>query len=318
MPGFMSMADFQEHYAEITASPEFAAAFGEEIPMAQLSPFDEPTQAPLPDDGFAEFFAGSMAGAPFELLADTRLERYAERIAWGIVNSLHMVANQIEREEDDAAKKLGELARNFDPSEIYQNELEETQRICQSLHEARGAIEAMRDHAAAKFRTETGRPWTTTKGSRVASGLTASQIDAKAFLAARAQQKRDQLAPEGPLVAISGGAQWEDSAPIIARLDACKKRIPNMLLATTAQAKGVDAIAAAWAAANDIKVIAFRLDRNLGNRAAFERNRRLVALRPVELIICEGSGVQINLAQRARDAGLPVWIIRKQAMKAAA
>ncbi len=210
------------------------------------------------------------------------------------------------------------MARNFDPSEIYQNELEETQRICQSLHEARGAIEAMRDHAAAKFRTETGRPWTTTKGSRVASGLTASQIDAKAFLAARAQQKRDQLAPEGPLVAISGGAQWEDSAPIIARLDACKKRIPNMLLATTAQAKGVDAIAAAWAAANDIKVIAFRLDRNLGNRAAFERNRRLVALRPVELIICEGSGVQINLAQRARDAGLPVWIIRKQAMEAAA
>ena len=91
-----------------------------------------------------------------------------------------------------------------------------------------------------------------------------------------------------------------------------------MLLATTAQAKGVDAIAAAWAAANDIKVIAFRLDRNLGNRAAFERNRRLVALRPVELIICEGSGVQINLAQRARDAGLPVWIIRKQAMEAAA
>jgi len=109
MPGFMSMADFQEHYAEITASPEFAAAFGEEIPMAQLSPFDEPTQAPLPDDGFAEFFAGSMAGAPFELLADTRLERYAERIAWGIVNSLHMVASQIEREEDDDA--LGNVVK---------------------------------------------------------------------------------------------------------------------------------------------------------------------------------------------------------------
>lgn len=311
MPTFRNMADFAEHYAEITASPEFTAAFGNELPVAQLSPFEEPTQAPLPDDAFAEFFAGSIAGAPFELLADTRLERYAERIAWGIVNSLHMVANQIERDEDDAAKKLGDLARHFDPSEIYQNELEETQRICQSLHEARSAIEAMRDHAAARFRTETGRPWNTTKGSRVASGLTASQIEAKAFLAARAQKKRDQLAPEGPLVAISGGAIWEDAAPIIARLDACKQRIPNMLLATTAQAKGVDAIAAAWAAANDVKVIAFRLDRNLGNRAAFERNRCLVALRPVEVIVCEGSGVQINLAQKCRQAGIPLTIFRK-------
>lgn len=318
MPGFMSMDEFNEHYAEITASPEFAAAFGEQIETSQLSPFEEATQAPMPDDAFAEFFAGSLAGAAFELLAGTRLEPYAERIAWGMVNSLHMVAAQIEREEDDQAKKLGELARSFDPSEIYQKDLEETQRLCQSLNEARGAMEAMRDHAAARFRTETGRPWTVTKGSRVSSGLTASQIDAKAFLAARAQAKRDQLAPEGPIVAISGGAQWEDASPIIERLNACKTRIPNMLLATTAQSKGVDAIAAAWAAANDVKVIAFRLDRNLGNRAAFERNKRLIALRPVEVIICSGSGVQINLAQRARAASLPVWIIRREEEEAAA
>lgn len=307
---FMIREDFAEHYAEITASPEFAAAFAEQIETSQLSPFEEATQAPMPDDAFAEFFASSLAGAAFELLAGTRLEPYAERIAWGMVNSLHMVAAQIERDEDDQAKKLGELARSYDPSEIYQNDMEETQRLCQSLNEARCAMEAMRDHAAARFRTETGRPWTTTKGSRVASGLTASQIDAKAFLAARAQAKRELLAPEGPIVAISGGAHWEDATPIIARLDSCKKRIPNMLLATTAQAKGVDAIAAAWAAANDVKVIAFRLDRNLGNRAAFERNKRLIALRPVEMIIAEGSGVQANLAQRARAAELPVWIIR--------
>ncbi|NJM50245.1 MAG: DUF2493 domain-containing protein [Sphingomonadales bacterium] len=318
MTRFTSFADLKEHYADATASDSFAAAFSEQIETSQLSAFDEPTQAPLPDDAFAEFLAGSLTGTPFELLADTRLEPFAEQIAWGIVNSLHMVARQIERREDDAAKKLGELARHYDPSEIYQTEMEDTQRICQSLAEAREAIEAMRDHAAARYRTDSGKPWSATTGSRSASGRTASQIDARDFLAARAAKKREAFAPEGPLVAISGGAEWEEAAPIYARLDSVKKRVPNMILVTTAQRKGVDAIAAAWAAANDVSVIAFRLDRSHGNRAAFARNERIISLQPVEVIACEGSGIQANLAQKARAAGVPLFVIRKADCRKAA
>jgi hypothetical protein len=61
-----------------------------------------------------------------------------------------------------------------------------------------------------------------------------------------------------------------------------------MTLATTAQRSGTDAIAAAWAASRGVPIVAFRLNRAKGNSAGFDRNRQLVALSPVEAIICEG------------------------------
>jgi hypothetical protein len=45
----------------------------------------------------------------------------------------------------------------------------------------------------------------------------------------------------------------------------------------------------AWAASRGVKVIQFRLDRSQGNRAAFVRNDRILGLKPVEAVICEGS-----------------------------
>src|SRR3546814_8814380 len=106
--------------------------------------------------------------------------------------------------------ELGELARVLDPSEIHAVKLEEAQRFCQSLHEAIAGVEAMRDHAAEVYRVECGRPWSATTGSRTSRTLTASQIDARDFLAARASQKREAHAPSGPVVVLSGGADWPD------------------------------------------------------------------------------------------------------------
>lgn len=86
---------------------------------------------------------------------------------------------RLEGREDDAARKLGELARTFDPSEIYANELEDTQLLCQTLEGCRAAMECMRDHAAEIYRVETGQPFSTVKGSRVSTKLSASMIDAR-------------------------------------------------------------------------------------------------------------------------------------------
>src|SRR3546814_1769381 len=80
----------------------------------------------------------------------------------------------------------------MDPSEIHAGKVEETQRLCQSLHEAVAAICAMRDHAAEIYRVECGQPWSATTGSRTGRTLTASQIDARDFLAARAVEKRSE------------------------------------------------------------------------------------------------------------------------------
>jgi aryl carrier-like protein len=103
---------------------------------------------------------------------------------------------------------------------------------------------------------------------------------------------------------------WEDVDLLWNGLDSIKARIPEMILATTAQAKGCDAVAHAWAASRGVKVIQFRLDRSQGNRAAFVRNDRILGLKPVEAVICEGSGIQQNLAQKLRQAGVPLHIVR--------
>ncbi len=308
-----SFADLGQAYAEATASPAFDRAFASDLALSQLTIAEEPTSAAMPDAFEAQQCVSAMIGEMFALMADTRMEPIAQRVAWGIVNSFHVVARQIEAQEDSAAQTLGELARISDPSEVHANEIEEAQLRCQSLAEAREALECMRDHAGEVYRAQSGHPFSPLRGSRVSSALTASQIDARDFLHARAKARREQLTPTGPVVVISGGQDWEDHARIWDRLDLLKTRVPSMTLASTAQGKGVDAIAAAWAASRGVPLIAFRLNRGYGNAAPFRRNKMLTDLEPVEAIICEGSGVQANLAERMRGAGVPVTIFMKEA-----
>ena len=95
------------------------------------------------------------------------------------------------------------------------------------------------------------------------------------------------------------------------RLDQIKRRIPSMVLMTTAMNKGADAIAASWAASREVKLVRMFLDKRHGNRGGFLRNDRIASLRPVEAIVCEGSGVQIDFARKLRTAGVPLHVFRK-------
>jgi YspA, cpYpsA-related SLOG family len=308
-----SFADLDQVYADATASPAYARAFVTDIATSQLSIVQAPTSDDMPDAYAAQQCVRAIIGELFALMNETRMQPLAQRLAWGIVNSFHVVARQIETQEDSAALKLGELARISDPSEVHASEVEDAQMLCQSLAEARAALEVMRDHAGEVYRAESGHPFSPLRGSRVSSVLTASQIDSRDFLCARAKARREQLAPSGPVVVISGGQDWADHQRIWDRLDLLKIRVPSMTLATTAQGKGVDAIAAAWAAAREVPLIAFRLNRAHGNAAPFKRNKTLCDLQPIEAIICEGSGVQANLAERMRDAGVPVTVFYRDA-----
>jgi hypothetical protein len=288
----------------------YESGFIEPSEMAKMSIVDAPAALDMPDPEQVGAAIELAVGTIFDVLRDTRMEEFAGQIAWGMVNSFHMVAKQVERREDDAADKLRELARTFDPSEIYAVELEDTQMLCQTLQGCREAMETMRDHASEVYRVETGRPFSSARGSTVSKGFTASQISARDYLAARARERREQFAPEGPLVAVSGGQEWHDHEALWDRLDGIKARVPEMVLITTAQRKGVDAIATSWAAARGVKTVQFIPDRSLGNRAAFVRNDNMVNLKPVEAIVCEGSGIQANLAQKLRQNGVPLHIYR--------
>ncbi|MCP3732142.1 DUF2493 domain-containing protein [Sphingomonas sp. MG17] len=293
--------------AEETASPNdaFAGAFTETIDGFRIDAGADVTDAAMPDPLEVQLATEMVVRTLFDVLRDTRLETLSDRFAWGIVQGFHRVAGQLETEADRAALRVKDLIRDADGSEVMTAELEEAQLACQSLDEAHEAAACIRDHAAATYHSETGRPWSAPRGSLVSSKRTASVVAASDFLAARRQRRIDAHAPQGPVVIFSGGQAWEDHRQLTDALDAIRQRVPTMVLATTAQSKGCDAIAASWAARTGTPLIAFTLNHKLGQRAGFARNEQLLALRPVEAVVCEGSGLQSHLARLVRAEGVP-------------
>lgn len=303
-------ADLKDLYAEMTATPEFQAAFGDPLPLSIIEPADEPGEHGMPDELAAQADSAGVIATLFDLFADTRLEPLAAEIAWGFVNSFHFVAGKLERREDSLADEIGVLARNPEGGEVYNRELEEKQLLCQSTAEQRLAIETMRDYAAEMYRAMSGWPWSPARGSRASRISTASQIAALDFLRARQLDVRDRHNPKGPIVVFSGPAVWHDVDLLWERLDLVREQIPHMILITTAQRAGADLIAEKWAAQRKVQTVRFNL-MGSGMKAAFARNRKLRDLRPVMAVLCEGSGIQANLYEELDAAGVPIHAFRK-------
>jgi len=296
----------------------FASAFAETVDGFRISRAEDAVTADMPDAQEMQHATEMLVTTLFDVLRDSRLESLAERLAWGIVHSFHKVADQLDGEADRAAQQVRSLIRDDDGSEIATTALEEAQTLCRSLDEARDAVACMRDHGARIFHTETGRPWVAPRATLVSSKRTASVIAATDFLAARRQRQIEDHAPQGPVVIVSGGRSWSDYRLIWDRLDLIRARVPMMILATTGQDAGCDAIAAAWAGRTGVKLVAFGLDRNMGKRAGFVRNEQLLKLRPVEALVCEGSGLQSHLARAVRAAGVPATFLTLAQQHAAA
>jgi hypothetical protein len=307
---FCDIAEFIAQETTATTD-DFHAAFASNLEGIRIGRGEEEMATDMPDPREAQLAVELIVTTLFDVLRDTRLQPAAERLAWGIVNSFHHVAQQWEGQADKATRDVQDLLRCADGSEIHSVELEQARDTLEFLDEATDALRCMRDHAADVFHTETGRPWSAPKGSLVSSKRTASVIAATDFLAARRQRRTDAHHPQGPIVIFSGGADtWFDDRLIWAKLDEAKARHPMMLLATTAQDKGCDAMAAAWAASRKVKLITFRLSAKLGKRAGFVRNEQMVGLRPVEALVCEGSGLQSHLARLVKEKRIPARFVR--------
>ena len=94
----MELADTRSH---VTAA--YDGAFLEQSDMAKLSVVDEPMATEMPDPDMARRAVEMAIGTVFDVLKDTRMEEFAQQLAWGMVNSFHMTARLVEGREDDAA-----------------------------------------------------------------------------------------------------------------------------------------------------------------------------------------------------------------------
>ncbi|MDD4616436.1 MAG: DUF2493 domain-containing protein [Alphaproteobacteria bacterium] len=244
---------------------------------------DEPDPRPLPDAEQAEQELASCVEALAALLTDTRLESDLDDV----------LCSQQEQ----------------DGSEVKSVELERLTAQGLALIERRNAFEAFRDIAAAQYEQVIGSAWRPRSGSITnRKTLTASMIDSRDFIAAKRRAEIEPLMPSGPRIAFTGGIDFNDHIRIWAALDKAFASHPGMVLLHGGSPKGAERIAVCWADQRKVPQIVFKPDwTRHKNAAPFKRNDAILDALSIGVIAFPDSGISLNLADKARKMGIPVW-----------
>lgn len=268
----------------------------------------EPDNRPLPDERQAAGAVADIVDALVATLQDTRLEPDLDDLIWQTVNLFHRATLRLERLLDGNEADQRRAREDQDGSEIRSVELEHLLTEGTALIDRRDTLELMRDHAADHYERHTGTIWRPRTGSKVNHRqLTAAMIDSRDFLAARKRAERDLLLPKGPRIAFTGG-DCDDHRLIFVKLDQVHAKHPDMVLLHGGTPKGAERVAAKWAHIRKVPEIAFRPDwPRHGKAAPFKRNDLMLATLPIGVIVYPGTGIQENLADKAKMLGIPVW-----------
>ena len=221
----------------------------------------------------------------------------------------HRATDRIERELDDNEQAQQRSQREQNGSEVRSVELERLTAEGMTLIERRNSMELFRDQAAERFEVHAGSPWRPHSGSLVNHRtLTSAMIDSRDFLAAKRRAETEVLLPAGPKIALTGGLDFNDHRLIWDRLDKVHAKHPNMVLLHGGSPKGAELIAAKWASNRNVPQIAFKPDWTKHAKAApFKRNDTMLVALPIGVMVFPGTGIQGNLADKAKKLGIPVW-----------
>ncbi|MDB5584509.1 MAG: hypothetical protein JWR80_9685 [Bradyrhizobium sp.] len=279
----------------------------QELALYAYRPFsDEADPRPLPEDRMVAGAVADIFDAMVSTLEDTRLEPDLEDLVWGLTNVFHRAAERVERELDDNEVAQKRCQREQDGSEVKSVELEQLLREGVTMIERRDAMEFFRDAAAEQFRVHLRKPWTPRSGSMAnRKTLTASMIDSRDFINARRRAEREVLVPAGPKIAFTAGQDYNDHRLIWDVLDRVLAKHADMVLLHGGSESGGERIASAWATARKIPQVAFKPDWAKHKKAApFKRNDAMLGVLPIGVIIFPGTGIQDNLADKARAMGI--------------
>jgi hypothetical protein len=281
-----------------------------ELQLYGYRPFqDEPDPRPLPEGNAVAGAVADIFDALISTLGDTRLEPDLEDLLWSAVNLFHRAVDRIERELDDNEQAQQRSQREQNGSEVKSVELERLTAEGITLTERRNSMELFRDQAAEHFEVHTGSPWRPRSGSLVNHrALTAAMIDSRDFLAAKRRAETEVMLPPGPKIALTGGLDFNDHRLIWDRLDKVHTKHPDMVLLHGGSPKGAELIASKWASNRKVPQVAFKPDWTKHAKAApFKRNDAMLAILPIGVLHFPGTGIQDNLADKAKKLGIPVW-----------
>ncbi len=300
--------DFEPHHASSPTDQVLT-----ELQLYGWRPFqDEPDPRPLPEGNAVAGAVADIFDALIATLGETRLEPDLDETLWSITNAFHRRVLRIERELDDNERAQRQLQREQDGTEIKAVELERLTAEGQTLLERRDAFELMRDQAAEHYGTHTGSHWRPRTGSMVNhAALTSALIDSRDFIAARHKADSEVLVPPGPKIVVSGGLDFNDHRLIWDVLDKVHAKHAEMVLVHGKSPKGAELIASRWADSRKVPQVGFAPDWNRHGRAApFKRNDAVLEIVPIGAIVFPGTGIQDNLADKARTLGVKVYDFR--------
>ncbi|WP_407175382.1 DUF2493 domain-containing protein [Bradyrhizobium sp. STM 3562] len=268
-----------------------------------------PDPRPAPESAAVRGAVADIFDALVSALSDTYLEPDLEDLLWSAVSLFHRAVARIERKLDGNEQAQQKSQREQNGSEVRSVELERLTAEGITLIERRNAMELFRDQAAERFELQTGSPWRPRVGSMVNHRtLTAAMIDSRDFFAARRRAETEVMLPPGPKIALTGGLDFNDVALIWNRLDQVHAKHPDMVLLHGGSPKGAELIASRWASSRKVPQIAFKPDwTNHAKAAPFKRNDAMLATIPIGVMHFPGTGIQDNLADKARKLGIPVW-----------
>ncbi len=124
------------------------------------------------------------------------------------------------------------------------------------------------------------------------------------YLAAKRKAETEVLVPQGTKVALTGGMDCNNHRFIWAKLDQVHAKHPDMVLLHGGSPKGAEQIASCRARTREVPQVAFRPDWSKHGKAApFKRNDAMLNLLPAGVIVLPGTGIQENLADKARKMG---------------
>lgn len=242
-------------------------------------------------------------------LDGTQMEDEREPMLWGLVNWLHAQMQRLERSVDRIRPDMRELQDAQDGSEVKASELELLIDRARNLGDRQDAFEKMRDLAADAYRAETSDLWRPHRGSRTSRTRpddTQAWIDARDFQRARKDREIAAHAPEGTLIAITGGKDVADPDTIWNALDRVLAKYPDMIL-VHGDAPGVEKLASRWAEARGVKQVVCKPNWEKYDRGApYRRNEEIIRLMPRGVVAFPGSGITQNMIDLAKQAGIPI------------
>lgn len=292
-------------------------------PSDHLDAFDALTTAledprPYPTEAALTQLGHAVMGELLDLLLETALEDVAGPICEALIGGFHSAAQRIERDADRARDRLARDLRDFDGSEVADDDLQTARRVADAADVAVRAVEHIRDAAAGTYAVTTGETWSPWRGSVRGHGVTAAQIDARAAIkGAEARRARAQDAGDA-MVAFRASPRAdgpEDANRIFDALNWALAQWPTMSLALTG-APGGERLAKRWASQKRVRLVLARPDFVAHGRSApFRANDTLMALEPVCVLVLSRSigrehldakpfGPVLNLIDQAQRAGV--------------